>query len=82
MADILDPSSTEIPDAGPNCGSGGGADTFQGLRIGAIFIILIGSLFGASFPVFAKRTSWLKVPKPVYEYASGLISCAPLTFSP
>jgi len=50
-----------------NCGPGGGADTHFGLRVGSIFIILIGSTFGALFPVLAKNSSWIRVPKAVYE---------------
>ncbi|KAI5995056.1 Zinc/iron permease [Pisolithus albus] len=60
-----------------NCGSGGGADTYTGLRIASVFIILVGSGFGALFPVFARRSSWLHVPEPIYEFAkyfgSGVI---------
>jgi solute carrier family 39 (zinc transporter), member 1/2/3 len=55
-----------------NCGSGGGADTYHGLRIASVFIILVGSTFGALFPVLARRTSWLHVPKAVFEYAYDL----------
>lgn len=50
-----------------NCGPGGGADTYFGLRVGSIFIILFGSTFGALFPVLAKNSSWIRVPKAVYE---------------
>jgi hypothetical protein len=52
-----------------NCGSGGGADDLRGLRIASVFVILIGSGCGALFPVLAKRSSWLHVPTPVFEYA-------------
>lgn len=55
-----------------NCGPGGGADSMLHLRIAAIFIILIGSSSGALFPVLAKRSSWLHVPKSVFEYVSCL----------
>ncbi|TFK74958.1 ZIP zinc/iron transport family [Pluteus cervinus] len=52
-------------------------DDFLHLRIASIFIILIGSLAGASFPVLAKRSSWLHVPKSVFDFAkyfgSGVI---------
>ncbi|KAK0239067.1 ZIP-like iron-zinc transporter [Armillaria nabsnona] len=61
----------------PNCGPGGGADTFFGLRVASIFIILVGSTFGALFPVLAKNSSWLHVPKSVFDFAkyfgSGVI---------
>lgn len=51
-----------------HCGSGGGADDLLGLRIASVFIILIGSLMGALFPVIAKHSSWIKIPKPLFEY--------------
>ncbi|KAG8220816.1 Zinc/iron permease [Butyriboletus roseoflavus] len=61
----------------PDCGSGGGADTYTGLRIGSIFVILATSTGGAFFPVLAKRSRWLKVPTSVFEFAkyfgSGVI---------
>ncbi|KAJ3787575.1 ZIP-like iron-zinc transporter [Lentinula aff. detonsa] len=65
-------------DDSDNCGSGGGADTFFGLRIASIFIILIGSMFGALFPVVSMRYSdYVKVPKGIFEFAkwfgSGVI---------
>jgi len=60
-----------------NCGSGGGADTFFGLRVASVFIILIGSMSGALFPVLARRTKWLNVPLAVFDFAkyfgSGVI---------
>lgn len=60
-----------------NCGQGGGANTYFGLRVASIFIILVGSTCGASFPVLAKRIPWLKVPKGAFDFAkyfgSGVI---------
>ncbi|KAG1842171.1 ZIP-like iron-zinc transporter [Suillus subalutaceus] len=60
-----------------NCGSGGGATTYPQLRIASVFVILIGSMSGALFPVLAKRSSWLHVPKAVFDFAkyfgSGVI---------
>ncbi|KAG5647836.1 hypothetical protein DXG03_007760 [Asterophora parasitica] len=59
------------------CRSGGGADDFFGLRVASIFIILVGSSSGALFPVLARRSSWLHVPKGVFDFAkyfgSGVI---------
>ncbi|KAF8159626.1 ZIP-like iron-zinc transporter [Crassisporium funariophilum] len=61
----------------PNCGLGGGSDTFFNLRVASIFIILIGSSCGALFPVLAKRSSWLHVPKSAFDFSkyfgSGVI---------
>ncbi|KAG9312726.1 ZIP-like iron-zinc transporter [Chiua virens] len=61
----------------PNCGSGGGADNYTSLRIASVFVILATSTCGTFFPVFAKRTKWLKVPTAVFEFAkyfgSGVI---------
>jgi zinc transporter 1/2/3 len=53
-----------------NCGSGGGDNSGLSIRVAAIFVILIGSSTGALFPVFAKRSSWLQVPKGVFECVS------------
>ncbi|KAF8202190.1 ZIP-like iron-zinc transporter [Pholiota molesta] len=62
---------------GLNCGSGGGSDSDLNLRVAAIFVILVGSSSGALFPVLAKRSSWLHVPKSVFDFAkyfgSGVI---------
>ncbi|KAF4593376.1 high-affinity Zn(2+) transporter zrt1 [Pleurotus pulmonarius] len=67
-----DPVADEI-----NCGSGGGADTLFGLRVASIFIIMVGSTAGALFPVLARRSSWLHVPKSMFDFAkyfgSGVI---------
>lgn len=65
ISDVF-PSPTDLAEE-LNCGPGGGADDFLGLRIASIFIILIGSLCGALFPVLAHRSSWLHVPKGVFE---------------
>ncbi|KAF5355333.1 hypothetical protein D9758_006057 [Tetrapyrgos nigripes] len=60
-----------------NCGSGGGSDTYFGLRVASIFIIGFGSTAGALFPVLAKRTKYLQVPKCIFDFAkffgSGVI---------
>jgi zinc transporter 1/2/3 len=40
---------------------------YMNLRIAAIFIILIGATGGALFPVLARRSKWLHVPKSVFE---------------
>jgi zinc transporter 1/2/3 len=56
-----------------NCGSGGGDDRFFGLRVASLFIILVGSSFGALFPVVTARTKWFKIPKAVYECVFLLI---------
>ncbi|KAJ3730043.1 ZIP-like iron-zinc transporter [Lentinula guzmanii] len=79
MANLtINSPSLAIRDDSDNCGSGGGADTFFGLRIASIFIILIGSMFGALFPVVSMRYSdYVKVPKGIFEFAkwfgSGVI---------
>ncbi|KIM60682.1 hypothetical protein SCLCIDRAFT_1216591 [Scleroderma citrinum Foug A] len=60
-----------------NCGQGGGADTYTNLRIASVFIILVGSTTGTLFPVLSKRSSWLRVPDSVFNFAkyfgSGVI---------
>lgn len=62
-----------------DCGSGGGDTGSTGLRIASVFIIMLGSMFGAFFPVLSRRSRWLapRVPKGVFEFAkyfgSGVI---------
>ena len=46
---------------------------YMNLRIAAIFIILIGATGGALFPVLARRSKWLHVPKSVFEYVATLL---------
>ncbi|KDR76830.1 hypothetical protein GALMADRAFT_139699 [Galerina marginata CBS 339.88] len=54
-------------------------DTPTGLRIASVFIIALGSLMGALFPVLAARSKWLHVPPAVFDFAkyfgSGVIVC-------
>lgn len=53
-----------------NCGSGGGDDSMEGLRIASIFIVGVGSMFGATFPVVAYRSRLRNIiPNAVFECA-------------
>jgi hypothetical protein len=38
-----------------------------GLRIGSIFVIGVGAMAGALFPVLARRSRILKVPQAIFE---------------
>lgn len=73
MADVGTPFPAEPELQLEECLAGGGADTFLNLRIAAVFIILATSTTGALFPVLARRSSWLHVPKPIFECAIFLI---------
>lgn len=56
-----------------DCGNGGGADTFFGLRVASVFIIMVTSMFGALFPVVARRTGLRRViPHNVFECVTTL----------
>ncbi|OKL64030.1 Zinc-regulated transporter 2 [Talaromyces atroroseus] len=59
------------------CDTANGYDGHMGLRISAIFVILIGSLFGSVFPVLAKRLGGNGVPSWVFfiakYFGSGVI---------
>ncbi|KAG1764804.1 ZIP-like iron-zinc transporter [Suillus occidentalis] len=57
-----------------NCGSGGGATTYAQLRIASIFIVGVGSMGGAMFPVLAKRTNWLRIATAFIHLLSPAIS--------
>lgn len=63
--------------AKPACTSDNDFDGRIGLRISAIFVILIGSLFGAAFPVYAARHRGVGVPEWAFfvakYFGSGVI---------
>ncbi|KAH7402652.1 low-affinity zinc ion transporter-like protein [Pyrenochaeta sp. MPI-SDFR-AT-0127] len=67
-------TTTEEP---VQCSSKNDYDGRMGIRVSAIFVILIGSTFGAVFPVFAKRMRSRLVPDWVFfvakYFGSGVI---------
>lgn len=73
MSELADSSSSVTVD----CGSGNEFDGRIGLRISSIFVILVGSLFGAVAPVLLQRSSRLNVPKTAFfiakYFGSGVI---------
>ncbi|KAL9599142.1 MAG: hypothetical protein Q9219_004008 [cf. Caloplaca sp. 3 TL-2023] len=60
-----------------SCDAGNEYDGRIGVRISAIFVILVGSLFGAVFPVFAARHRGVGVPQWAFfvakYFGSGVI---------
>ncbi|KAJ6586228.1 ZIP-like iron-zinc transporter [Mycena sp. CBHHK59/15] len=64
-------------DSDLECGNLNNPDTYLGLRVASVFIILFCSTGGTLFPVLAKRSTWLHVPKFIFEFAkyfgSGVI---------
>lgn len=63
--------------AKPACNPDNDYDGRTGLRISAIFVILVGSLFGAAFPVYAGRHRGVGVPEWAFfiakYFGSGVI---------
>ncbi|ORY02474.1 low-affinity zinc ion transporter-like protein [Clohesyomyces aquaticus] len=61
----------------PSCNSGNDYDGRLDLRISAVFVILVGSMLGAVFPVYAKRHQGLGVPDWAFfvakYFGSGVI---------
>ncbi|KZT55818.1 ZIP zinc/iron transport family [Calocera cornea HHB12733] len=59
------------------CGATDNEISWFSLRVGSVFIILATSMSGALFPVLARKTKWIHVPKEVFEFAkyfgSGVI---------
>ncbi|KAJ7694650.1 ZIP-like iron-zinc transporter [Mycena rosella] len=59
------------------CVSSRNNDTFLGLRVASVFIVLVCATSGTLFPVLARRSKWLHVPKGVFDFAkyfgSGVI---------
>ncbi|KAL8994112.1 MAG: hypothetical protein Q9188_007161 [Gyalolechia gomerana] len=60
-----------------SCDAGNEFDGRIGIRISAIFVILVGSLFGAAFPVYAARHKGVGVPEWTFfvakYFGSGII---------
>ncbi|KAI1427894.1 Fe transport protein 3 [Xylaria sp. FL1777] len=51
----------------PVCGSGNKVGEYDvGLHTLGLFLVLAASIFGAGFPVVAKKVKWLKVPTKVF----------------
>src|SRR6267142_181032 len=72
-----------MSEADLNCGTGGGATTFTGLRIASVFIIWTMSSFGATFPIVAHRSRVLNIPRAAFEYGLFLDPSLPeFHFSP
>lgn len=61
----------------PTCDTSNGYDGRIGLRVSAIFVILVGSLFGAVFPIFARRIGRSGLPSWTFfiakYFGSGVI---------
>ncbi|KAJ7066147.1 ZIP-like iron-zinc transporter [Mycena amicta] len=61
----------------PDCGASHNANSFLQLRVASVFIVLVCATAGTLFPVLARRSKWLHVPKSVFDFAkyfgSGVI---------
>ncbi|KAG7091791.1 hypothetical protein E1B28_008195 [Marasmius oreades] len=66
-----------MSDSELQCGSPNAVDEHLPLRIASIFVIGVGSTLGALFPVLARRSRFMSVPKALFEFAkyfgSGVI---------
>ncbi|KAJ7097268.1 ZIP-like iron-zinc transporter [Mycena belliarum] len=60
-----------------SCGAVRNTDTYFSLRIASVFVVLVCATSGTLFPVLARRSKWLHVPKSVFDFAkyfgSGVI---------
>lgn len=60
-----------------NCSTSNEYDGRMGVRISSIFVILVGSVFGAVFPVFARRHKSMGIPDWAFfvtkYFGSGVI---------
>jgi len=77
MADVNELLRLVARDDHPSCDSGNDYNGRMGVRISSIFVILVGSLFGAVFPVFANRHKGIGVPDWAFfiakYFGSGVI---------
>lgn len=71
-----DAAAPDVPTVTIQCDSGNGYDGRMGLRISAIFVILVSSLLGAMLPVILARHSKMRVGKAFFVakyFGSGVI---------
>ncbi|EMD59892.1 hypothetical protein GGP41_008976 [Bipolaris sorokiniana] len=58
-----------MADEKPQCGSDADAAVYDfPLHVAAVFIVFFASIFGAGFPVVAKKIKWMKIPPPVFFF--------------
>ncbi|KAJ7210444.1 ZIP-like iron-zinc transporter [Mycena pura] len=61
----------------PLCEAARNPNSYLPLRIASVFIVLVCATTGAMFPVLARRSKWLHVPRSVFDFAkyfgSGVI---------
>ncbi|KAJ7861378.1 ZIP-like iron-zinc transporter [Mycena olivaceomarginata] len=66
-----------MSDSDSECGNINNPDTFTGLRVASVFVTLVCATGGTLFPILAKRSTWLHLPKSVFDFAkyfgSGVI---------
>lgn len=71
-------TTSDAADAAPTCDGGNMySDNDLGVRISSIFVILVGALLGATFPIFSKRAKKSLMPPVVFfiakYFGSGVI---------
>ncbi|KAK4145205.1 Zinc/iron permease [Dichotomopilus funicola] len=60
-------SDMDLMSGKPACGSGEEVGEYDlGLHVAALFLVLAASIFGAGFPVVAKKVKWVKVPRKTF----------------
>ncbi|KAF8705269.1 ZIP Zinc transporter, partial [Rhizoctonia solani] len=71
------PSILHVVEEAASCGSAENEDTYFGLRVASLFIILVTSTLGAVFPILASRLRFLNIHKSIFEgakyFGSGVI---------
>ncbi|KAJ7905981.1 ZIP-like iron-zinc transporter [Mycena leptocephala] len=60
-----------------SCTAATNPNTYMPLRVASVFVVLVCATTGTLFPVLARRSKWLHVPKSVFDFAkyfgSGVI---------
>ncbi|KAH6617050.1 Zinc/iron permease [Chaetomium tenue] len=64
---MADSADMDLMGGKPACGSGEEPGDYDlGLHVAALFLVLGASIFGAGFPVVAKKVKWVKVPAKAF----------------
>ncbi|CED85549.1 zip-like iron-zinc transporter [Phaffia rhodozyma] len=69
--------TSEVPEVNDECSPTEWSNSKVGLRVGAIFIILVTSMVGVLMPIVARKIPAMRVPNSVFDFAkyagSGVI---------
>ncbi|KAJ7905975.1 hypothetical protein B0H13DRAFT_726582 [Mycena leptocephala] len=58
-----------------SCTAATNPNTYMPLRVASVFVVLVCATTGTLFPVLARRSKWLHVPKSPTPFPTSLKPC-------